>query len=100
MAPNRHVDRDTGMRRISATTRWLAGIGVGGIAALSVFFAGRATSGSGATVVGTPATVPATTPTTAPAGSGGVTATVPTAPRITAPPVTYAPSRHTTSRGS
>ena len=99
MAPQRSVDRDTGMRRISTTTRWLAGIGVGLVGALSLFFASRAPSGSSATP--TPATAPATTPATTPAITAvGSTATVPTAPPTTMPPVTYPPSRHTTSRSS
>ena len=99
MAPQRSVDRDTGMRRISTTTRWLAGIGVGLVGALSLFFASRAPSGSSATP--TPATAPVTTPATTPAITAvGSTATVPTAPPTTMPPVTYPPSRHTTSRSS
>ena len=99
MTPQRSVDRDTGMRRISTTTRWLAGIGVGLVGALSLFFASRAPSGSSATP--TPATAPATTPATTPAITAvGSTATVPTAPPTTMPPVTYPPSRHTTSRSS
>lgn len=95
------------MRRISTTTRWLAGVGVGCVAALSVFFASRAPSGSGATPPAntpatTPATAPVTTPATAPAGGvdPNPSATVRTVPATTAPPMTYAPSRHTTSRGS
>jgi hypothetical protein len=99
VAPQRSVDRDTGMRRISTTTRWLAGIGVGLVGALSLFFASRAPSGSSATP--TPATAPVTTPATTPAITAvGSTATVPTAPPTTMPPVTYPPSRHTTSRSS
>ena len=100
MTPQRSVDRDTGMRRISTTTRWLAGIGVGLVGALSLFFASRAPSGSSATP--TPATAPATAPVTAtPATTAvGGTATAPTAPPTTMPPVTYPPSRHTTSRSS
>ena len=99
MTPQRSVDRDTGMRRISTTTRWLAGIGVGLVGALSLFFASRAPSGSSATP--TPATAPVTTPATTPAITAvGSTATVPTAPPTTMPPVTYPPSRHTTSRSS
>ena len=96
MTPQRSVDRDTGMRRISTTTRWLAGIGVGLVGALSLFFASRAPSGSSATP--TPATAPVTaTPATTAVGG---TATAPTAPPTTMPPVTYPPSRHTTSRSS
>jgi len=103
VTPQRSVDRDTGMRRISTTTRWLAGIGVGLVGALSLFFASRAPSGSSATP--TPATAPATAPVTAPAttpptSAVGGTATAPTAPPTTMPPVTYPPSRHTTSRSS
>ena len=99
MTPQRSVDRDTGMRRISTTTRWLAGIGVGLVGALSLFFASRAPSGSSATP--TPATAPVTTPaTTPPTTAVGGTATAPTAPPTTMPPVTYPPSRHTTSRSS
>ena len=103
MTPHRSSDRDTGMRRISTTTRWLAGIGVGLVGALSLFFASRAPSGSSATP--TPATAPATAPVTAPAttpptSAVGGTATAPTAPPTTMPPVTYPPSRHTTSRSS
>jgi len=103
VAPQRSVDRDTGMRRISTTTRWLAGIGVGLVGALSLFFASRAPSGSSATPTPAtaPVTTPATTPATAPAITAvGSTATVPTAPPTTMPPVTYPPSRHTTSRSS
>jgi len=99
VTPQRSVDRDTGMRRISTTTRWLAGIGVGLVGALSLFFASRAPSGSSATP--TPATAPVTTPaTTPPTTAVGGTATAPTAPPTTMPPVTYPPSRHTTSRSS
>ena len=99
MTPQRSVDRDTGMRRISTTTRWLAGIGVGLVGALSLFFASRAPSGSSATP--TPATAPVTTPaTTPPTTAVGGTATASTAPPTTMPPVTYPPSRHTTSRSS
>ena len=99
MTPQRSVDRDTGMRRISTTTRWLAGIGVGLVGALSLFFASRAPSGSSATP--TPATAPVTAPaTTPPTSAVGGTATAPTAPPTTMPPVTYPPSRHTTSRSS
>ncbi len=100
MAPQRSVDRDTGMRRISTTTRWLAAAGAGCVAALSVFFAGRATSSSGAATVQTPATsapVPTTVP-NANARAGVPAATTP--PATYAPPQTYAPVRHTQSRGS
>jgi len=99
VTPQRSVDRDTGMRRISTTTRWLAGIGVGLVGAFSVFFASQASSGSGATPV--PATAaPSTQATVPPATGNGSTVTSPTAPPATYAPVTYPPTRHTTSRGS
>jgi hypothetical protein len=85
------------MRRISTTTRWLAGVGVALVGALSLFFASRAPSGNSSTptAVTTPATSPAATPATyPPAGAGNTT------PATTPPPVTYPPTRHTTSRGS
>lgn len=104
MAPQRSVDRDTGMRRISTTTRWLAAAGVGAVAALSVFFAGRATSSSGAATVQTPVTTsptPTTQPATQPAANRTGGASVATTPPVTyAAPQTYPPVRHTQSRGS
>jgi hypothetical protein len=87
------------MRRISTTTRWLAAAGVGCVVALSVFFAGRATSSSGAATVQTPVTA-APAPTTAPTANGAGSGSVATPPVTYAPPQTYPPVRHTQSRGS
>ena len=98
MTPQRSVDRDTGMRRISTTTRWLAGIGVGLVGAFSVFFASQASSGSGATPV--PVTAAPSQATVPPVTGNGTTVTTPTAPPATYAPVTYPPTRHTVSRGS
>jgi hypothetical protein len=94
------VDRDNGMRRISSTTRWLAGAGFVLVAAFSVFFSEQASSGSGSTsAVDTPvATVaPATVAPAADNGSGSVST-----PQVvpTAPPITNPPQSHTRSGGS
>jgi hypothetical protein len=92
MAPRRTVDRDNGMRRISTTTRWLAGLGAAVVAALSLLFASRAAS-SGTTTpsVNTPvATAPATTPSDS--GSGSSAQPVQTAPPVTSPPVVHSHS--------
>jgi hypothetical protein len=93
------VDRDNGMRRISSTTRWLAGAGFALVAAFSGFFAAKASSSSSNTTpsVNTPAaTVPTAPPATDPgSGSASPAQTVPTSP-----PVTYPPQRHTRSGGS
>ena len=92
MAPRRTVDRDNGMRRISATTRWLAGLGVALVAALSLFFASRtSSSGSTTSTVNTPvATAPAATP--GESGSGPSAQPVQTAPPATRPPVVHSHS--------
>jgi len=103
VAPQRHVDRDNGMRRISSTTRWLAGIGVALVAAFSGFFAAKATSSASSTPsVNTPvATAPVTAPPVTDNGNGtGTGASTPTQPVQTSPPVTYPPQRHTRSGGS
>jgi hypothetical protein len=100
VAPQRPVDRDNGMRRISSATRWLAGVGIALVAAFSLFFAERAASstGSNTPAVNTPA---ATAP---PATDGGSTSGSSSGssaqPVETAPPVTYPPVRHTHSGGS
>ena len=94
MAPSIARDRDAGMRRISAATRWLA---VGGFVltgAFYAFFSGRASSAahpaSGAS------TATATVPSDGGASDSGSRATP------TLPPDTYAPQprRHTATRGS
>ena len=96
MAPRRPIDRDNGMRRISSTTRWLAGAGVALVAAFSLLFAERAassSSGGSSPAVNAPvATAPPATD-AAPSGSSAQ-------PVATAPPVTYPPVRHTHSGGS
>ena len=100
MAPQRHVDRDNGMRRISSTTRWLAGAGFVLVAAFSVYFSEQASSGSGGTsTVNTPVATapPATTP--AATGSGAGSASTPQVVP-TAPPITNPPRSHTRSGGS
>jgi len=107
MAPHRPTDRDNGMRRISSTTRWLAGIGVALVAAFSGFFAARASSSSGST------SAPAVNPpsATAPPAAGGERegegehegdsgSATPAQPSQTSPPITYPPQRHTRSGGS
>ncbi len=99
MAPHRPADRDNGMRRISATTRWLAGLGVALVAAFSGFFAAKASSSSSSTpTVNTPvATAP---PVTNGGSSSGSTSAQPTQTTPTSPPVTYAPRPQTRSHGS
>jgi hypothetical protein len=88
------VDRDNGMRRISSTTRWLAGTGFVLVAAFSVYFSERASSGGSSTTVNTPvATAPPATD--APSGSASTPQPVPTSPPITNPP-----RSHTRSSGS
>jgi hypothetical protein len=90
------MDRDDGMRRISSTTRWLAGVGIALVAAFSLFFAERAASSSGNSTpsMNTPV---ATAP---PATNGGSSSGPSAQPVETAPPVTYPPVRHTHSGGS
>ena len=104
MAPQRPADRDNGMRRISSTTRWLAGAGMALVAAFSFFFAERASSSSGSSTpsVNTPAVTapPATSPAVTDGGSTSASPVQPTRPVQTAPPVTYPPQRHTRSGGS
>lgn len=87
------------MQRISSTTRWLAGVGITLVAALSLLFAERAASSSGTTpAVNAPvATAPVAT---APPATGGSTSGPSAQPVETAPPVTYPPVRHTQSGGS
>jgi len=99
MAPHRPVDRDNGMRRISSTTRWLAGLGVALVAAFSGFFAAKAASSSGSTPsVNTPvATAP---PVTDGGSSSGSPSAQPSQTTPTSPPVTYAPRPQTRSHGS
>jgi hypothetical protein len=95
VAPQRHVDRDNGMRRISSTTRWLAGAGFVLVAAFSVYFSEQASSGNGSTsTVNTPV---ATAPPATDNGSGSVST-----PQVvpTAPPITNPPRSHTRSGGS
>jgi hypothetical protein len=84
------------MRRISWTTRWLAGLGVVFVGALTFVFAGRTPSGHGATATPVVTTAPATTP----PDTGATGATVATTPPPTAAPVTFPPVRHTHSSGS
>jgi hypothetical protein len=86
------------MRRISSTTRWLAGVGVALVAAFSLFFADRAASSAGSSTpsVDTPvATAPAVN---GDAGSGSTSGSA--RPVQTAPPVTAPPQHHTRSGGS
>jgi len=87
------------MRRISSTTRWLAGVGVALVAAFSGFFAAKASNSTSSTApsVNTPSATAATAPpaTDPGVGSGSPAQTVPTSP-----PVTYPPQRHTRSGGS
>jgi hypothetical protein len=79
------------MRRISSTTRWLAGLGIALVAMFSVFFADRASSGgSNPAQVTTPATVP-------PTGSGDTS--TPAQPVPASPPISH-PQRHTSSGAS
>jgi hypothetical protein len=84
------------MRRISSTTRWLAGVGAGLVAAFSLFFAGQASSSSSTPSVNTPT---ATAPPAA-VGDTGSSSGSPAQPVQTAPPVTYRPQQHTRSGGS
>jgi hypothetical protein len=84
------------MRRISWTTRWLAGLGVVFVGGLTFVFAGRTPSGHGAT----PIPVTTLAPVTSPPVTGPTGATVATTPPPTAAPVTYPPVRHTRSSGS
>jgi len=95
VAPQRHVDRDNGMRRISSTTRWLAGVGFVLVAAFSVYFSERASSGSSSTpAVNAPvATAPPATD-----GASGSASTPQPVP--TAPPITNPPRSHSRSGGS
>jgi hypothetical protein len=86
------------MRRISATTRWVAGVGAALVVALSLLFADRASSSGSSTPpsVNTPiATSPATS-----GGDSGSSAGSPAQPVQTAPPMTYPPQQHTRSGGS
>ncbi len=98
MAPQRHVERDNGMRRISSTTRWLAGVGFALVAAFSLYFGERASSASSSSS-STPA-VTAPIATAAPATDAGSSASPSPQPTQTAPPITYPPQRHTRSSGS
>lgn len=102
MAPHRPTDRDNGMRRISSTTRWLAGVGVALVAAFSGYFAAKATSSSSSTPsVQTPAaTAPATTPATSPSSVGNDGGGSQAQPTQTSPPITYPPQPHTRTHGS
>jgi hypothetical protein len=99
MAPHRPVDRDNGMRRISSSTRWFAGLGVALVAVFSGFFAAKASNSSSSTpTVNTPV---ATAPPVTDNGSGsGSTSAQPSQTTPTSPPVTYAPRPHTRSGGS
>ena len=97
MAPQRPVDRDNGMRRISSTTRWLAGAGVALVAAFSVLFAERAASSSSSAGSSPAVNAPAAT---APPATDGAPSGSSAQPVETAPPVTYPPVRHTHSGGS
>jgi hypothetical protein len=105
MTPRQARDRDAGMRRISSTTRWVAGAGFVLTGAFAGFFAGRANS-SAQPVAATPAAGPAATspaPDTASQGStnaqgSGSAAALPsdTLPPDTLPPRHY----HSATRGS
>jgi hypothetical protein len=101
VAPQRSAERDDGMRRITAATRWLAGIGAALVVALSLFFADRASS-SGSSPSPSVNTPIATAPTTNGGGAGSPSSSPaqPVQPVQTAPPVTYAPQHHTRSGGS
>ena len=105
MAPHRSInrpshrstERDNGMRRISSTTRWLAGVGVALVAGFSGYFAAQASSSSSSTPpsVQSPA---ATAPSQVGEDDGGGVSQA--QPTQTAPPVTYAPQPHTRTHGS
>jgi len=96
--------RDDGMRRISRTTRWLAGMGLLVTGGFTALFAVQAGSSGANPQVSTPtATTPVTTP--------PVTAVPATGSRVVPVPVTPAPvpvnpvprvpiQPHTSSRGS
>ena len=96
--------RDDGMRRISRTTRWLAGMGLLVTGGFTALFAVQAGSTGANPQVSTPtATTPVTTP--------PVTAVPATGSRVVPVPVTPAPvpvnpvprvpiQPHTSSRGS
>ena len=96
--------RDDGMRRISRTTRWLAGMGLLVTGGFTALFAVQAGSSGDNPQVSTPtATTPVTTP--------PVTAVPATGSRVVPVPVTPAPvpvnpvprvpiQPHTSSRGS
>ena len=94
MGPRRTVDRDNGMRRISTATRWLAGLGVGLVAALSLLFASRASSS------GTPAPGVRSPVATAPGPSADDSGSSAAQPVQTAPPVTAPRVVHSHSGGS
>jgi hypothetical protein len=100
--------RDDGIRRISRTTRWLAGIGLLVTGGFTALFAVQAGSSAANPQVSTPtATAPTTTPVTTPP----VTAAPSAGTRVVPVPVTPAPipvspvprvpiQPHTSSRGS
>ena len=97
--------RDDGMRRISRTTRWLAGMGLLVTGGFSVLFAVQAGSSGANPQVSTPtATAPPVTtpPVTAAPSTGNRVVPVPVTPApVPVNPVPRVPIQpHTSSRGS
>lgn len=86
------------MRRISSTTRWLAGVGVALVAGLTGFFAAQASSSGSTSSTSTPSVNAPAVNTPAVGDDGGSVSHA--QPAQTSPPVTYAPQPQTRTSGS